>query len=251
VWKTVRTKALKWRRNGYEDRLLRLLASVLPQGVRVILLADRGFADTKLYEYLRDHLGWDFVIRFRSGILVEDADKLQTTAGARVPANGRIRALPDARVTEARFGIGVVCVKRRGMKESWCLATTLAGQGERAVRLYGRRFTCEENFRDEKDRRFGFGFLETTVGTPERRDRFLFLAMLATLLLTLLGGAGEQVGCDRQLRANTVKRRTHSLLRQGREYLAGRARRFHDVLRQAFFKLLRGHANETRVFALI
>jgi hypothetical protein len=35
------------------------------------------------------------------------------------------------------------------------------------------------------------------------------------LFLTLLGEAGEALGMDRHLKVNTVKRRTHSLFRQG------------------------------------
>ncbi len=34
-------------------------------------------------------------------------------------------------------------------------------------------------------------------------------------VLSLLGAAGERIGYDRWLKANTVKRRTHSLFRQG------------------------------------
>ena len=43
----------------------------------------------------------------------------------------------------------------------------------------------------------------------------LLLSALAIALLTLLGAAGESLGYDRWLRANTVKYRTHSLFRQG------------------------------------
>ena len=50
-----------------------------------------------------------------------------------------------------------------------------------------------------------------------RRDRLLFIAAIAQLLLTLTGAAGEQLGLDVKLRVNTAKKRTHSLLRQGRE----------------------------------
>jgi hypothetical protein len=35
------------------------------------------------------------------------------------------------------------------------------------------------------------------------------------VLLTLLGAAGEALGYDRMLKTNTVKRRVHSLFRQG------------------------------------
>jgi hypothetical protein len=37
----------------------------------------------------------------------------------------------------------------------------------------------------------------------------------AVVLLTLLGAAGEALGYDRMLKTNTVKRRVHSLFRQG------------------------------------
>ena len=46
---------------------------------------------------------------------------------------------------------------------------------------------------------------------------------MATALLTLLGAAGESLGEDRMLRANTAKTRTHSLLRQGLYYFAAMA----------------------------
>lgn len=47
------------------------------------------------------------------------------------------------------------------------------------------------------------------------------LTALAAFLLTLVGVASEQLGFDRRLRANTVKHRTHSLFRQGREIVRG------------------------------
>jgi hypothetical protein len=63
-------------------------------------------------------------------------------------------------------------------------------------------------------------------------------------LLTLLGAAGEQVGLDRMLKANTVKRRTHSLLRQGWHYYRAlpmmKPERFEPLI-QAFAELVRSH----------
>lgn len=41
------------------------------------------------------------------------------------------------------------------------------------------------------------------------------LGAMAQALLTLLGAAGERAGLDRMLKANTVKRRTRSLFKQG------------------------------------
>ncbi len=55
----------------------------------------------------------------------------------------------------------------------------------------------------------------THIKDPSRRDRLLVLAAFAQGLLTLLGAASEAAGLDRYLKANTVKRRTRSLFRQG------------------------------------
>jgi hypothetical protein len=43
---------------------------------------------------------------------------------------------------------------------------------------------------------------------------------MAMTLLPVLGAAGESLGIDRMLKANTVKTRTHSLFRQGCHYYA-------------------------------
>lgn len=44
------------------------------------------------------------------------------------------------------------------------------------------------------------------------------MSALAQALLTLLGAAGESLGMEKQLKANTVKTRTYSLFRQGCMY---------------------------------
>jgi len=101
------------------------------------------------------------------------------------------------------------------MKDPWCLATSRAElTASQVVTLYGRRFRIEETFRDTKDIHFGMGLSARHIGSPERRDRLLFLAAFAYVLMTL-GEAGERVGLDRHLKANTSKKRTMSLYNQG------------------------------------
>jgi hypothetical protein len=102
------------------------------------------------------------------------------------------------------------------MKEAWFLASSRADmKGPDIIALYGKRFTIEETFRDIKDARFGMGLKATHIGDPARRDRLLLIAAIAQSLLCLLGAAAEETGFDRMLKANTSKRRTHSLLTQG------------------------------------
>jgi hypothetical protein len=224
VWRTVRKKKLKNHRNDYEDDLLRFAASVMPRGVKVTILADRAFGDTKLYAFLHETLGWDFVIRFRGCVTVATESELGRPASEWVFDNGRVRKIENALVTNHRHAVpAVVCVKKKGMKEPWFLASTRSDlTGDENVDLYSRRFTIEETFRDDKDDRFGIGLKEATIGTPARRDRLLLLLALARIILTSLGAAGEQLGLDVQLRANTERtKRTHALLTQGRLYAIG------------------------------
>jgi len=231
LWKTVLKDGLKDHRNDYEDQILGRLREVLPQGVRVTVLADRGFGDQKLYQHLK-RLGFDFVIRFRGVILVEDAMGVKKTATEWVPTNGRALKISPARITQDAVEIpAVVCVKKRGMKEPWLLATSLSdASAADIIKLYGKRFTIEETFRDTKNPRLGMGLSDCSIKRVDRRDRLLLLGALATAMLTILGAAGEANGIDRWFKANTVKTRTHSLFRQGCMYYDAMPTMRHEML---------------------
>jgi hypothetical protein len=216
LWLTVLKDELKDGRNDFEDLCLARLAELLPEGVAVTILADRGFGDTKLFGFL-DTLGFDYVIRFRGNIHVTAANGETRAAAAWVGKGGRARKLRDAEVTAARHKVGaVVCVHARDMKAAWCLAASNAEATAREItNHYARRWTIEPGFRDTKDLRFGMGLGALRIADPQRRDRLLLLNAFAIVLLTLLGAAGESLGMDRHLKVNTAKRRTHSLFRQG------------------------------------
>lgn len=216
LWLTVDKATLKDRRNEYEDRCLSRFAEVLPAGTEVTILADRGFGDQKLFAFLTA-LGFAYVIRFRGNITVTDAQGESRSAAEWVGVGGRARTLRGAKVTADEYPVGtVVCVHAKAMKEPWCLAASdRQGQTRTLINYYGKRWAIESSFRDTKDLRFGMGLGALHIASPERRDRLLLINAFAIVLLTLLGAAGESLGMDRHLKANTVKRRTHSLFRQG------------------------------------
>jgi len=139
LWKTVVKSELEGSRNAHEDVLLERLREVLPADVKVTVLADRGFGDQALYELLKDQLGFDFVVRFRSIVIVTSADGEIKPAKAWVPPNGRPLLLRGAHVTKAGRELGaVVCVMAKGMKEAWCLASSHSDKpASEIVKLYG------------------------------------------------------------------------------------------------------------------
>lgn len=219
LWKTVMKSELEGQRNRFEDELLVRFHERVPKDVRVTVTADRGFADQKLFSFL-ESLGFDYVIRIKKTEMVH-TNKLEGRVAWRwLKGDGRLFCLKEATVTQDHTPVAAfVSVKKKGMKDAWYLVSSRADwTGSQIVKAYSKRFTIEEMFRDEKDPRFGMGLSQTRVRRPDRRDRMLFLGALARDLLTLLGAAGESLGMDRYLKANTVKTRTHSLYRQGCYY---------------------------------
>jgi hypothetical protein len=255
VWKTVEKATLAGKRNDYEKQVVERLHAILQPEVEVTLLADRGFGDQKLYTHLQ-LLGWDYVIRFRECILVTDKDGVTRPATEWLAATGRAKMLKGARVTDEKTEVpAIVLAHDKRMKDAWCLATTRAELGAAEVaKLYGRRFTIEETFRDTKDVHFGMGLSATHIRSTARRDRMLFLAALAYALLVLLGAAGERCGLDRTLKANTVKRRTLSLYKQGCFWYDAipnmREERF-TTLMTAYDECVREHAIFREIFGLL
>jgi len=218
IWKTVVKFTLKNNRNRYEDEVLTRFKEVLPEGVKkVTVLADRGFGDHKLMHFLRDDLEFDFVIRIRSNILVEDENGEERRADEWVGKGGRAKMLRNAFITHNKYEVPtVVCVHAKDMKDPWCLVASFrAEKSKDLIRYYSKRWSIEPSFRDTKDLRFGMGLSSIHIKNPERRDRLLLISAFAVVLLTVLGAAGEALGLDRLLKANTVKHRVHSLFRQG------------------------------------
>jgi hypothetical protein len=244
VWKTVTHSELKDQRNAHEDELLGLFADVLPPGVRVTVVADRGFSDIKLYRFLTE-LGFEYIIRFRGVVFVESADGERRQAKDWLGAGGRMRVLRGTRVTaEGQPVPMVVCVQQQQMQEPWLLASSRSDlTGTAITRRYGKRFTVEETFRDVKNPQLGLGLKQTVMERNDRRDALFLLAVLAHTLLTLLGKAGEELGMDRWLGA--TRPRQYSRFRQGQmlfDLIPTMERQRLRPLLQRFGQLLREHA---------
>jgi hypothetical protein len=216
LWKTVAKGTLKGQRNQYEDDLLEKLRECVPETVKVTIVADRGFGDQKRYEHIRA-LRFHYAIRFRQDILLTDQFGQQKPAIEWLHSSGRARMLKQVAVTaDCYIPPAIVLAHDKRMQEAWCIATSRDDlSAAEVVTLYARRFSIEETFRDTKNIHFGMGLSATHIGDPARRDRLLFVAAFAHVLLTLLGAAGERCGLDKTLKANTAKTRVLSLYNQG------------------------------------
>lgn len=215
MWQTVEMLEGRKHKRQYEKSLLRDFKSALSEEIKITVVADRGFCDTDFFNDLEE-LELNYIIRIFENILIELSDGTCKKARDVVPKNGTSKVIKNGKMTKKGYPMRtLVCVKEKGMKQSWCIASNDDLTAQAIKKYYGKRWSIESTFRDIKDIRFGMGLGSLHIKRCDRRDRLLLINALALVLLTLLGAAGESLGMDRMLKSNTVKRRTHSLFRQG------------------------------------
>lgn len=190
AWASYTDGQLTRSRNGFEEGLLRLLVTMLPGGVKVILLADRGFGRTELARTCAE-LKLRYLIRIKPDVRV--AHPSYTGRLDDYPIRkGMWRVLTDAEYRSDRaVRLNVVIRWKPGLParrdEPWFLMTNLSGNAVQLTNLYARRMAVEELFRDGKDGRYGLGLGQTQVTTPARLDRLILILALAIILLIGLG----------------------------------------------------------------
>jgi hypothetical protein len=176
--------------NSLEEGLLRLLRTVIPETVRVVILADRGFGRAE-WAAVCQQLKFDYVVRIKPNVTV--ASKRYRGVLSKYPVfKGMGHVLRDVQYRkDGRVTHHVVIRWRPGLPKKrdqpWYLMTNLEGRAESLCQLYGCRMQVEELFRDQKNRRKGWALRNTRIQHADRFDRFLLILALAYLLLAGLG----------------------------------------------------------------
>lgn len=190
LWASYTHGQLTRSQNAFEESLLRLLVTMLPGGVRVILLADRGFGRAELANTCRD-LCLRFLIRIKPDVRVAHPSYAGRLDDYPVK-KGMWRVLAGAAYrSDGVATLNVVIRWKRGLParrdEPWFLMTNLDGNAVRLTDLYAKRMAVEELFRDGKGGRYGLGLGQTQVTTTARLDRLILILALVLILLIGLG----------------------------------------------------------------
>lgn len=198
----------------------------------------------------------DYVIRFRECIFLTDQWGTSKPASEWLNETGRAKMHKDMAVTADCYVVpAVVLVHDKRMKDAWCLATSRKDKtASEIVKWYGKRFTIEETFRDTKNGHLGMGLSATHIRSEDRRDRLIFIAAIAHMLVTLLGAAGERCGLDRTLKSNTSAKRQLSLYNQGLHWYLAIPRMREERLRlliDAYGEVLKEHQLTRELFGII
>jgi hypothetical protein len=177
-------------RNAFEESLLLTLRSMIPQSLKVIILADRGFGRCALAAFCRRQ-GFSYLIRIQPKVKV----KFQGFDGQLLdyPVHkGVAKVLKDvAYRSDGAVTQNIVVRWKSGLPsrrdECWFLMTDLDGTAWQLCQLYGRRMTIEQLFRDHKSKRNGWSLRDTQIKSPDNLDRLLLILAIAYLLLCGIG----------------------------------------------------------------
>lgn len=171
----------------YKHILIRA-GCLLPPDCQVILLADRGFVDVKLFRLARD-LDWSFRIRLKKDLWVYRANKPRTKVGRLMPTKGQMLLVHNVWLTEQWFGpvhLALAHVQTPDGYQQWAIVsneTTNLG----TFTDYGFRFDIEENFLDDKSA--GFQVEASEIRNDHALSCLFFILATATLYLVNSGVA--------------------------------------------------------------
>ncbi len=182
-------------RNAFEESLLLVLRDMIPRTIPIVILADRGFGRTALATFCQRQ-GFGYVIRIQPSVTIrlhgfhgKLLDYPVYKGIAKVLK--RVSYRSDGAVTQ-----NVVVRWKKDLPkkrdECWFLMSDQPGTAHQLCKLYGRRMTIEQLFRDDKSKRNGWSLRDTKITKPQRLDRLLLILAIAYLLLCGVGLIAKQ-----------------------------------------------------------
>jgi hypothetical protein len=226
VWRTYRANsAADYPAEGQVELIAGLLSNVkagLPQGVEVLVLADRGIGTSPALCRAVERLGWHYLFRVtcQTKIITEHGEQTiaqHVNPGEIWAASGTVFKQRGHIPAHARAVWSV------GYEQPWALVTN----DERLTgHEYARRNWQEQSFRDLKSGGWHWG--ESRVRHPEHVARLLVLLVLAYTWTVALGSQAIAAGHAHPLlrQSNGNYRRLWSVFREGLNYFVDWVQRY-------------------------
>ncbi len=180
----------------------------MPDGLAIVLLADRGFADGKLMKYLKENLGWHFRIRIKRSFQFQIEGQWRKVSSVQLQP-GQAYFTPSVSVgkTKPYPNVYLAFTHDKQSDENWLIVsdepTTL-----QTFAQYRLRFCVEEAFLDLKSNGFN-------LEASRLRDKFALSQLCGVIALTMLFLVLQGV----QLVASGKRRQVDAHWKRGMSYL--------------------------------
>jgi Transposase DDE domain len=187
-WRAYDAGVLKGRMRRYEMAVIRRVGTRVQGAIgrRLLVTADRGFADVALVEVLTA-LGVEFIIRVKGSTKICFHGQWRPLHTLGFVGNAHHRTLGRRAYCEsAPHQLWVTMSRARNTKgqwEVWYLASNRGRRAQTTATEYARRFGCEQGFRDTK---WELGFSQARIQHIHAWSRLFALFALALLVVVSL-----------------------------------------------------------------
>jgi hypothetical protein len=191
AWRAMRHKSTQV---GFEDYqpVPNQVCAIVPPGLLITLLADRGFVHEQLLHYLRKRK-CHFRLRLPGDTLVHLNDRPASAVKDLCPPAGEKRFFHEVSIFGAAVGpvhLALACLVD-APDDPWFVVSDEPTDAQ-TLDEYGLRFDIEEAFLDEKSG--GYQIHTSELTTPEALERLLLIVAMATLHLTSIGAGVVHAG---------------------------------------------------------
>ena len=171
AWKVKKTEG----EMGFDDQepLLRAVYGIIPEGVKVMLAADRFYGTAALIS-LCQRFGWQYRIRLKGNLNLFHQEGW--VINAHEAKKMKLKGLEDVRLGEKGPLINVGILHEEGHPEAWYIAMDVKPSEARTLD-YGLRWGIESLFSDLKTR--GFSITKTQLKHVDRIERLLLVLTVA------------------------------------------------------------------------
>ncbi len=172
AWRAVRHRSTQV---GFEDyqSVLNQVRAIVPPGMVIILLADRGFVHEQLLDYLRKQQ-WHFRLRLKGNTLIYLSAQQVSAVRDLCPPAGNLRFFHEMALLAAAVGpVHLALASPVDHPDDPWFVGSSEPTDARTLDEYGLRFDIEESFLDEKSG--GYQIHTSKLATPEALERLLLI----------------------------------------------------------------------------
>lgn len=191
LWQILPFSEIKDSQNRIEERLVAKLIDTLPNGKRLLLVADRGFGRASLVRFLLKKKAL-FILRVRGDVRIKpQKEKAQLLGHLGKSLKPKVPVwLPGVSYRDDGIvpKINLAAVVAKDSDDPWFLVTNLRSP-DKTIDTYRLRFQIEEWFKDLKHQ---LGITDLQTRSLMRVRRLLFTACVSYGLLMIVGNLANR-----------------------------------------------------------
>lgn len=215
--------------NKVHAHFLNNLSKQIPPDCKVVIITDSGFVTPWFKAVLK--LGWDYIGRLSTciNVRIKDTEEWIKTTRLDAEAKHHVKYIGDCQLGKSKTAVmgHIYTLKQKSKnrkdkskypkankeysksaKQSWILATSLSNQDYNGLFIknkYKNRMQIEQNFRDDKSQRFGFGWRLGRSKGFKRIAILCLIASIASFFIWCIGVLAEKLKLHRRFQVNSLK----------------------------------------------